>query len=212
MIPIFDLDDTLYDELEFVRSGLLAVAKWGHKKFGWDIDESYKKMLSILEDKGRGHVFDDWLEGNGSVREAVKIYRHHKPSIKLWKEAENLLNTISNRNIYLVTDGHKIVQANKIKALGITPLFQHCYITHRYGIAHAKPSTYCFELIKKREGCEWKDMAYIGDNPSKDFVNLNPLGVKTIRVRTGQHAKKLAKRNFDAICQIPDLKNLLPLI
>ena len=30
-------------------------------------------------------------------------------------------------------------------------------------------------------------MAYVGDNPAKDFVNLTPLGVHTVRVLTGMH-------------------------
>jgi putative hydrolase of the HAD superfamily len=212
MIPIFDLDDTLYDEQQFVRSGFRAVARWGKAQFGWDTDASYKKMLKLLSRDGRGRIFNQWLDGRGSVREALRTYRHHTPDIALWPSAKVALDALKDRPLYLVTDGHKIVQANKIAALKIGPRFRHAYITHRYGLAHAKPSTHCFELIKKRERCRWEEMIYVGDNPDKDFINLNTLGVRTVRVMTGQHAGKTAQRGFDARYQIRDLSQLLALI
>ena len=40
-------------------------------------------------------------------------------------------------------------------------------------------------------------MVYVGDDPNKDFVNLNPLGMKTVRVLTGRFKyQKLISRQF----------------
>lgn len=66
----------------------------------------------------------------------------------------------------------------------------------------------CFDLIRKREGCAWSDMAYIGDNPAKDFVNLNPLGVLTVCVATGEHATVVAPPSRDAKVRIATLAEL----
>ena len=51
-------------------------------------------------------------------------------------------------------------------------------------------------------------MVYVGDNPAKDFVNLIPLGMKTVRVLTGHHKDVVARPGFDAEITIPDLDQL----
>jgi putative hydrolase of the HAD superfamily len=169
-------------------------------------------MASLLETQGRGRIFNEWLDSHGSANEAIKVYRHHTPQITLWNSASEVLKALAVRPLYMVTDGHKIVQAKKIEALGIASYFKHAYITHRYGIRYEKPSTYCFELIKKRESCAWDNMIYIGDNPNKDFVSLNTLGVHTVRVSSGQYASVPAKAGYDAKYTIPDISHLLTLL
>ncbi|MFN3460781.1 MAG: HAD family hydrolase [Oceanibaculum sp.] len=210
MILVFDLDDTLHDESHFVESGFRAVAGFGRDRFGWDEQESLALMMDILAREGRGAVFDRWLAAHGKhgkalVAACVRTYRHHKPALSLFPEAAALLPALSAYPLYLVTDGHKIVQANKVEALGIAPLFRKCYITHRYGIRHAKPSSYCFELIRRREQADWRQIAYIADDPAKDFVGLNPLGAQTVRVLTGRHRQVAAKPGYEARHTIPDL-------
>ena len=212
MVLVFDLDDTLYDELTFVRRGLRAVAEWGEAAYGWDAAPSYRTMSHLLATKGRGRIFNDWLQGRGCVRTAVHVYRHHRPRIALWGTAAVALAAVRSHPCYLVTDGHKIVQANKIEALRLTDRFKHAYITNRYGRANAKPSTYCFDLIRRREGCEWSDMAYVADNPAKDFVSLNPLGVHTVRVLTGQYRGVHSHNGFEARHRIRTLSTLPRLI
>jgi len=66
MIPIFDLDDTLYDELTYVRSSFRAVAVWGEANLGLDADVSYARLLEILAAEGRGQSFNRWLDGQGT--------------------------------------------------------------------------------------------------------------------------------------------------
>lgn len=210
MVIIFDLDDTLYDERMYVKSGFQAVAAFGYERFGWDQDESFLLMVDLLEHNGRGAVFDQWLSthrqyGKELVKKCVRVYRHHTPSIQLCTEARRLLPEISDYPLYLVTDGHKIVQQKKVNALGIEHYFKYVFITHRYGIRHAKPSTYCFSRIMEKEGCDWHNMLYVGDNPAKDFVNLNSLGVHTVRVLTGVHRNVIAKDGYEAQHIISDL-------
>jgi putative hydrolase of the HAD superfamily len=216
MIPIFDLDDTLYPERTYVESGFFAVALMMEQRFGWPAKESYAHMLNTLATEGRGEVFNRLLSAKDAlnysrVRECIHTYRHHKPTIELNPITCNVLSNLNVRP-YLVTDGHKVVQQKKVEALGLEAKFKKIYITHRYAIKNAKPSTHCFELIKKREKCEWSDMFYVADNPAKDFVNLRPLGVHTIRVATGEYSKDIAQPGFDALYKIntlDELKNVL---
>jgi len=217
MVLIFDLDDTLYEERTYVASGFRAVAFWGQERYGWDPNHSFVSLISVLEAEGRGTVFNRWLESNGirskkAIKECVKVYRHHIPNISVPEEIKKLLASFFDFPLYLVTDGHKIVQANKIDALGIAHFFRRCYITHRYGVACAKPSLRCFELIKAKEGCSWKEMVYIGDNPAKDFVGLNFVGAHTIRVKTGMYQNTVAKHGYEAQHAIADILHLPSII
>ncbi len=214
MVLIFDLDDTLYDEMTYVMSGLRAVARFGKVTFGWDAQKSLTEMQTNLLQHGRGEVFDQWLRSNGhysisGVAACVKIYRHHQPEIKLSPQAARLLKRYQDRYpLYMVTDGHKVVQQKKIEALGISHQFKRIFITHRYGVRHAKPSLYCFDIIRKLEQCEWSQMVYVGDNPAKDFVNLNRMEALTVRVLTGSHASVVASPEYDGRLTVPDLANL----
>jgi len=216
MIPIFDLDDTLYQERSYVDSGFGVVARELEKQYGWSAISSMSHMQATLKVEGRGKVFNRLLQSHGifskkNIQNCVNIYRHHQPDIHLNPSADQLLSCLQNQ-AYLVTDGHKIVQQNKVNALHLERRFKKIYITHRYGVRHAKPSIHCFDLIRQIEKCAWQEMFYVGDNPNKDFVNLTPLGVHTIRVMTGEHANVIAKPGYDAKYKINSLEALPSLL
>lgn len=219
MILIFDLDDTLYPEITYVESGFRAVAAHLEMRFGWAKIESFEYMMNVLKNEGRGSVFNSLLKwhsvySKSLVLECLKKYRHHNPAISLFPSAVNLLASWAGP-LYLVTDGHKIVQQKKVDALNITSIFKKIYITHCYGLKHAKPSIHCFDLIRKIEQCDWQDMVYVGDNPAKDFVNLTPLGVHTIRILSGHHSEAVAMPGFEAsqiLSSFDNLPNLLSML
>lgn len=214
MVLIFDLDDTLYDELSYVRSGLQAVARFGKITHGWNTKQSFTFMWSELQFNGRGKIFDNWLKLHGAftkkrLEECICVYRHHEPEIQLFAAATQILEFYRGElPVYVVTDGHKIVQNKKINALGLHPFVKRAFITHRFGIRNAKPSLHCFELIKNSEKCKWSEIVYVGDNPLKDFVNLNSVGAFTVRVGTGSHASVLVPPSHDAQAKISDLTHL----
>jgi putative hydrolase of the HAD superfamily len=217
MVLIFDLDDTLYPERTYVESGLHAVARFGQQSFGWNLQPSLQFMRKTLDRRGRGAIFNQWLAlhnraQKGLVERCVRVYRHHTPRLRLHPEAQRLLPELRNYPLYVVTDGHKVAQQNKVEALRLQRWFRKVFLTHRYGLKNAKPSTYCFNLIRKQERCDWIDLVYIADNPAKDFVNLNQLGVVTVRVLTGMHKDVRAKKGFDALHTIPNLSHLRKLL
>ena len=55
-------------------------------------------------------------------------------------------------------------------------------------------------------------MVYIGDNPAKDFVNLNVVRMPTVRVLTGVHSEVVGGLGYEAAHHIPDLSHLEPLV
>lgn len=217
MIHVFDLDDTLYEERLFVESGFRAVAKLGQELFGWCRVASFQFMIERLDQDGRGAVFNNWLSAHGKyshklLRKCVFTYRYHPPEINLYESAQRLLNHLSGQPLYIVTDGHKSVQAGKVRALGIQYLFKRVYITHRYGRKHAKPSLYCFELIRNAENCSWNRIVYIGDDPQKDFVSLKKAGAHTVRVHTGRHRDMRVHPSYDADYHMASLDGYIDLM
>jgi putative hydrolase of the HAD superfamily len=214
MVLVFDLDDTLYEEMTYVISGFNAVAKYGEDELGLDARHSFDWMITYVTAHGRGKVFDGWLTRNQAftrkrLLECVRVYRHHMPNIYMLPSVSKLLEELKLTSpLYLVTDGHKIAQHKKIQALGLERLFKRIFITHRFGLKHSKPSIYCFDIIRKAEGVQWHDIVYVGDNPAKDFVNLNSVGAKTVRVRTGAHARVVATSAYDAGLTIDTLLDL----
>lgn len=210
---IFDLDDTLYPELTFVDGGFRAVARHLNHLKGISELDCYSKMKTSLGEFGRGSVFDNILKSYGfytrkNVRDCIQVYRNHRPDLKLYDAASVQLDRLLKKDVFLVTDGNKLVQDSKVRALGLTEKMSRVYITHRFGLVNAKPSTYCFSLIKNICQCNWSDMTYIGDNPLKDFVNLKKLGVFTIRVKTGYFSHYHVPEEYDADISIDDLYQL----
>ena len=218
MILIFDLDDTLYDEKKFVYSGFSEVANWISVMSKNSAIEIFDYMVNDLALNGRGKVFNNALEKYfqmtvKNVRKCVSIYRLHKPDINLDKDVVDLLLELrKNNKLYIVTDGNKIVQNNKIKSLDVEKYIEKAFITYRYGLKASKPSLKCFEIIKNLEKVNWLDLVYIGDNPNKDFVNLNKVNAITIRVLQGDYALVKAKEDYDAKFKIDKLTDLNMLI
>jgi putative hydrolase of the HAD superfamily len=216
---VFDLDDTLYHEIDFVHSGFRAVSEYFALLHNLESEHLYAKMVHELQVHGRGSVFNNTFEHFGistknAVKKALSLYRLHTPNITLPKESIEILEHFQERNIplYLVTDGNKIVQANKIKALGLEKHINKCFITHRYGKIHAKPSTYCFLKIAKLQGTAFSEIVYIADNINKDFVGIKKLGFQTVRIHQGMFKDANKTQEYHAQMEIQnllELKNIL---
>ncbi len=212
-VAVFDLDDTLFNELDYVRSGLFHVAHILAGKLGWDEGDLRQALLTSLQ-VSRDQVFDRVLAQMGEdtselIEFCVASYRAHKPDIELSSDVLELLEHLAQEvSLYIVTDGHAKVQKTKCVSLGLWdhPGIKACYVTYQLGPEFAKPSTRCFQMIAEREQCQPSDIVYIGDNPDKDFVGIKPLGFRTIRVMTGQHKHKVVNDEYDAEVSVANLQ------
>ena len=61
-LVIFDLDDTLYNERDFVYSGFMEVATYLSNKYGISKNILFDDMVNILNSRGRGKIFDQICE------------------------------------------------------------------------------------------------------------------------------------------------------
>jgi putative hydrolase of the HAD superfamily len=215
MVVIFDMDDTLYQEATYVASGFMAVARYLAPILGSSARHLHSEMIDLLDRFGRGKVFNCLLERHAKlsrqlVRECVSCYRLHEPTINLHPAAENCLRRFRHLPLYVVTDGNINAQAAKVRALDLESKVKKVFITHRYGVRHSKPSPHCFEIIQKHEDVPTSQILYVGDDPSKDFVGIKPLGFRTLRVLTGPHSVVKARPGYDADFQVKSLNQLTP--
>lgn len=213
MVLVFDLDDTLYDEITYVHSGFAAVAAFAAREWGVRQRAFERALVETEARRGRGRVFDVVLASAGvqdlsAVRRCLAVYRGHVPHIRLHAAGRRALARFRHVPTYIVTDGNALVQERKVRALGLTGRVRKALVTHRYGRHHAKPSPYCFQRIAAWEGEPASRIVYVGDNPTKDFVGIRPLGFRTVRVRTGAHAAVRVPRSQDAEVTIDSLDAL----
>lgn len=212
MVIIFDLDDTLYEELSYVYGGFQAVAKYLSPSLGF----SQRKIVADLKKElqvSRNEVFDRYLQAQSfftkkRVKACLSLYRGHKPKIHLFPEAKACLRRLKNHPLYVVTDGNKIVQKRKFEALKLSQFIRRCFCTHAFGKHRQKPSTHCFELICRLEKVPPEKVVYVADNPHKDFVGLKKRGFQTIRVLKGPYRAVKVDKNYDADKIISSLKYL----
>lgn len=189
---IFDLDDTLYPEIDYVISGFKVVSKYISNKINMKSDQVFNKLLKLFE-QDRNNVFDRLLQSydvdKEIVKECVNLYRNHFPDIKLTEEVHELLQLLKENGfkIGIITDGRPEGQWNKIKALGLEKYCDSIIVTDELGgIEYRKPSEIPYKKILQELGIEGKEAVYIGDNPVKDFITANKLGMFTIMFKNNK--------------------------
>ena len=177
-VVVFDLDDTLYSEDDYNKSGVIAVTNELERLFNQDITE---QLLSVRKEKG-----DIWgracelLSIPATVKESlIWMYRLHQPQIGLGQEIVEVVVDVSKQaqQVVILTDGRSITQRLKLDALSL--LEYPCYISEEYNFT--KPMAEWFKIIMSDFPAA--NYVYIADNPVKDFVGPNRLGWKTIGVR-----------------------------
>ncbi len=187
---IFDLDDTLYLERDYVRSGFAAVG------------------AALRERSGRTTTFEEWMWGQfvagrrknifnalsrryrlnlarKDIAELVRVYRDHRPAIRPCRGVDRVLRSLRRRGVRLgaLSDGFLPAQRLKLEALGLARMFQATVFTEEMGRDAWKPSPRGFERIRRRLATPHAACAYVADNPGKDFLAPNQLGWLTVRWR-----------------------------
>ena len=216
-VLVFDLDDTLYPEITFVQSGFHAVSTFLEKTYGLPKEDIYELCLQVLEEKGRGSIFDTVLEQYGLkskalIQKCLSEYRKHKPTLTLYEDAERFLNSFKDLPLYIVTDGNLVVQHNKIEALSLQKYMKKIFLTRRFGTSYEKPSPYCFQKIQVSEQVSPYEVVYVGDNPNKDFVGIKPLGFRTIRLLRGGFQDVRLGSEYEAELEIKSFEELFNIL
>jgi len=215
---VFDLDDTLYLERDYVRSGFRAVGEWAKTALG--IPDFGHRAWRLFEGGTRGATFQTVLAECGRkpepelVERMVNIYRCHSPEIELLPDALRCLSELKGKALLaMVTDGPAECQKAKCASLGVRDFFDIVVCTGEWGEEFYKPHLRAFEFIQKQLGQEDRIFSYVADNPLKDFHAPIALGWDTVRVRRhgGLHFAKEGLKNFTAKFETPNLWNFVEL-
>ncbi len=202
---IFDLDDTLYPEKEYVKSGFKAVSDYLGGEFTdclWTYFSDGKPAIDIL------------LRELGRDDEKAKVlgtYRSHIPDISLFEGAKELLVDLRENGIKvgIITDGRPEGQKNKLKVLGLNELVDDVIITDELGGEQfRKPCDIAFRIIQRRWRMNPSEIVYIGDNPSKDFQPAQQLGMKTMQY-SSRNGLYFSNSNTDGYSSFREIGNRL---
>lgn len=191
MIPrpravVFDMDDTLYLERDYVRSGFDAVGRWLRQSRA--IDGFAELAWKLFQDGRRGDIFDRALDqlppAEVTVADLVARYRRHRPRIAM---APDALRWIARNDglcpLALITDGPPASQSRKVTALGLRRIgFAPIILTGRWGDAFRKPDPRSFLAVERRLGLAGQQLVYVADNPAKDFIAPRQLGWSTVQI------------------------------
>jgi putative hydrolase of the HAD superfamily len=190
---LLDLDDTLYDEASYMRSGFAAVATGIADMVSYAPAAVLEVLLDIERREGRGHVFDSALAAFGLaadrhvVQDLVAAYRSHRPRIQLHAGARELLARLRQRGrIAIVTDGLPLMQRRKVAALDLERAVDTIVYSWDIGTPKPDPAGYLDALAKLRAAPA--DAVVVGDNPHHDMVAACAIGARAIRVRSGRFA------------------------
>ena len=177
-IVVFDLDDTLYKEVDFLKSAYREIGDYLEAHY--PVNGVFERMIWLWQN-GK-NAFVDIIREYGlpvTVDELLRMYRHHEPSIELDKKTHEMLSRLSRSCVLgLITDGRSLTQRNKIKALGLEQYIEDSHILISEETGYTKPALEPFQFFMDLYPND--DYCYVGDNPEKDFVAPNQLGWRTI--------------------------------
>lgn len=214
----FDLDDTLYNEKDFVYGAFKEVSVFLSDKYGISSKIIYEDMINILQKEGRGKIFDLLCEKhniNEDIKALVQVYRNSKPKLKLYDDSIKVINILKGHyKLGLITDGLASVQWNKIRLLDLEKYFDNIIVTDDLGREYWKPHILPFKNMADKFKLLPEDCIYIGDNPHKDFIGAKKLGYKTIRIHRGEgdHIKVKLNKDYEADYDIKCLDELITII
>ena len=188
-VLVFDLDDTLYLERDYVASGFRALGRWVSDNL--DLHDFAERAWRRFEGGARDRIFDSVLAelGLGDRPELIQrllfLYRAHKPDIRLAPDAKACLDRIGPEvGVALLTDGFLVAQRNKIEALGLAERpIRPIVCTDLWGRACWKPHDRGFLHIEAHYRLPSRAFTYVADNPAKDFIAPRRLGWSTVWIR-----------------------------
>ncbi|MEG4804221.1 HAD family hydrolase [Microcoleus sp. ARI1-B5] len=220
-IIVFDVDDTLFPEREFVQSGFQAVGEWMLNKYA--ISGFFEIAWKFFAEGKRGQIFNWALAAIGVedepeiIQEMLQIYRNHEPQISLHEDARWAIAYFrGHKKLGAITDGYLKTQRNKVEALAIADSFDTIVYSDLYGRENWKPSPVPYLKVMELTGCSGSECVYIGDNPHKDFVTAKKLNWMTVQIcrPDGEYSHITPALGYAAdrkIFSLTDLESILPL-
>lgn len=218
---VFDLDDTLISEREYIKSGFKVVSNKIATDKRLNEDDVFNKALELFEISSK-EVFNRLLYefnveySKDYILELIKCYREHEPNISFFEDVIPTISTLKEQGYKLgiITDGYKETQLRKIEVLKCRELFDEIIITDELGGEFWKPHEKSYKMMAEKLNVGLDEMVYVGDNVDKDFIMANKLGVLTIHIErdSGIYQSINTDRKFLAKYKDKSVNNILKVI
>ena len=190
-VVVFDLDDTLFRERDFCRSGFRFLLDNIRNRLDFVPEGLFERMdRALCERRSPFDCFEAELkplfESAGKewdLAALITAYRNHSPRINLSDGVVALLNSLRERGVVtgIITDGRSSTQRNKFRALNLNEFIDesNLIISEETGFDKTSPEPFSFFVRKYPEA---RKFLYVADNPEKDFFQPNLLGWTTVMV------------------------------
>ena len=156
----FDMDGTLYDEFDFISQVYKPIAE-RLSALGKDtVPAIYSRLLDRWLEKGSSYryIFSEVLQSYDLdeprreiiINELLDIFKNFIPQLALSSRVQYLLDFFNtNFELFLVTDGDKVLQAAKFSSLGLEKWFapENVWISGSSEPEYQKPSKRIAEKI-----------------------------------------------------------------
>lgn len=158
---IFSLDNTLYNERQYVKNSCNKNPNYLKNDKLWNLlpKEKYKTTKS------------------------KEIHKSRISEITLHDEVIKIISKLRKKNIKIgiITDGLPEIQRKTIMTLGLEEIFDDIIITDELGgIQFRKPNDISFRILQNRWKVPFEQIVCVGDNPLKDFQAPWQLGMKSL--------------------------------
>ena len=210
---VFDLDDTLYPERDYVLSALSFAA--GIVDQLYRVSSPRDRLLEYMNLNVSDPIGALWVDENlpiSAKAEVVAAMRAHIPDIALRDSALQLLEKLrrQGRGFSIVTDGRSVTQRAKLAALRCLDA-KFISISEEVGLE----KTNVLRFLPVEAKFPASKYIYVGDNPAKDFIAPNKLNWTTVMlIDDGRHTHRQSLPNDainDASLKIASLGDLLEL-
>jgi putative hydrolase of the HAD superfamily len=190
---LLDLDDTCFDQREFLAGAFGAVARRAGEL---GVDEvRLRDALEVIAAAGsdRGGIIDQALAAVGvsvPVGPLVDVFRSYRPArLSPYPGVRESLGQLRRlAPVGLVTNGDPAGQRAKLAALGLRDAFDVVVFSDELGRGFRKPHPAPFCQALRQLGADPGRSFFIGDHPDRDVAGAQQVGMRAIRVRTGEYA------------------------
>jgi HAD superfamily hydrolase (TIGR01509 family) len=191
-----DLDDTLFPQAEWLAGAWRAVADRA-TVLGLDGAALHDVLVRVAaEGSDRGGIIDRALAALGVRPEPylgslVSAFSSHAP--RLLTPYPAALAALARLHVavpvVLITDGNPRIQHAKVTALGLDALVDHVVVSDDLGgRGLRKPHPAAFLRALALLDLPASEVVHVGDRPAKDVAGARGVGMRALRVRTGEYA------------------------
>lgn len=218
---ILDLEDTLFSRAEWAIPALEHAAA----VIGLDRHRVWELASNYVREQGHAgaNIYNHVLLGCGqsdsvmNIKALITAVNDFKPapsSMQLFPGAIETIIALSGRyKLAILADGPVESQEAIINGLGLKSACSAVIFSDMIaGPGSRRPDPRPYYAAMDALKIRGKNIAFVGDNPIKDFIRAKRLGLLTIRVHTGEYAdypypaeEYAADYDISSIAVLPDL-------